>query len=269
MKLLSSIITFMTFLSACAQPQLNALTLSPTPTPRPNATQAIHAWETLAPGIERRIYRPGADYALTQFTALRIDPALNEFRVHYRAGEPLHVFGWRDLLPDANAFINANFFDHDDHILGLLVSDGVVYGEAYQNMGGMLYVQEGIVRVRSTIVEPYQQGEPMSQAVQAFPMLITDGQASFNNDAPDRASRRTIVGQDSEGRIILMVTSSLIGIRLVDLSQYLATTDLDLVTAFNLDGGRSTMLWMRSALVGDSFVPSLDAVPAILAIYPK
>lgn len=269
MKLLSSIITFMTFLSGCAQPQLNALTLPPTPTLIPNAAQETNAWETIAPGIERRIYRPGADYALTQFTALRIDPALNEFRVHYRAGTPLHVFGWRDLLPNASAFVNANFFDHDDHILGLLVSDGIVYGEAYQNMGGMLYVKDGAVRVRSTILEPYQQGEQLSQAVQAFPMLITNGQASFNNDAQDRASRRTIVGQDSQGRIILMVTSSLIGIRLVDLSQYLASTDLDLVTAFNLDGGRSTMMWMRSDLVGDAFVPSLDSVPSILAIYPK
>jgi uncharacterized protein YigE (DUF2233 family) len=262
----SSIVTLVSFLSACIQPQIAAFT--PTPSPTAQNGSIGSEWESIAPGLERRNYRPGSDYALTQFTALRIDPNLYTFRVHYRPGEPLNAFAWRDALPDAAAFINANFFDREGRVLGLLVSDGAVYGQAYQNMGGMLYVQDGVVRVRSTILEPYQ-GEVLEQATQAFPMLISDGEAVFDNTRGDRISRRTIAAQDSEGQIVLMATSSLIGIRLVDLSDYLAATDLDLVNAFNLDGGGSTMMLVKSESAGTTLIPSLDSVPAVLAIYPR
>ncbi len=207
-------------------------------------TPPSSVWETLAPGLERRFYRPGGDYTLTQFVALRIDPALYQFRVHYRPGAPLSLADWRAALPGAVAFVNANFFDAQNQALGLVVADGTVYGQAYQGMGGMLQVQNGGVRVRSTILEPYM-GEALEQAAQAFPMLISNGSASFDNPQSDRASRRTVVGQDAQGRIILMATSSLVGMKLVDLSGFLASIDLQLVNAVNFDGGGS-----NSALAG-------------------
>ncbi|HLU12030.1 MAG TPA: phosphodiester glycosidase family protein, partial [Oceanobacillus sp.] len=234
--------------------------------PTVDTSPAEEVWETLAPGLERRVYRPGGEYTLTQFVVLRIDPALYTFRAHYRPGQPLSLQGWRENLPDAVAFVNANFFDPQNNALGLLVADGVVYGQAFPGYGGMLQVQNGQVRVRSNIVEPYV-GEPLEQAVQAFPVLVTNGQASYANTQGDRISRRTVVGQDSTGRIILMVTASFVGMRLVDLSNYLPTTDLDLVTAVNLDGGGSTMMAIN---VPSPFqVLSFDAVPAVLAVYAR
>jgi len=225
-------------------------------------------WETLAPGFERRFYRPGRDYALTQFVALRIDPTAFTFRAHYRSGDPLNLADWRKVLPGAVAFINANYFDPDNHALGLVVADGVAYGQAYQGLGGMLQVQNGGVRVRSTILEPYA-GEALEQAVQAFPMLMTNGQASFANSQGDRVSRRTLVGQDTQGRIVMMATTSLTGIKLVDLSQYLATTDLNLVNAVNLDGGGSTLLALTLPSQPTYFIPSFDPIPTVLAVYPR
>jgi exopolysaccharide biosynthesis protein len=199
---------------------------------------------------------------------LRIDPAYFTFRAHYRPGEPLTLAGWRDTLPGAVAFINGNFFDTQNHALGLVVADGGVYGQAYQGMGGMLQVQNGGVRVRSTILEPYL-GEPLEQAVQAFPMLMTNGQASFANTQGDRISRRTVVGQDIYGRIVLVATTSLVGMRLVDLSNYLALTDLQLVNAVNLDGGGSTLLSLNIPGETPYDVLSLDPVPTVLAVYPR
>lgn len=234
---------------------------------------ATTSWETLAPGLERRFYRPGGDSALTQFIALRIDPALYTFRVHYRPGNPLNLARWREALsgeapPGAVAFINANFFDAQGNALGLVVSDGVAYGQAYQGMGGMLQVQNGGVRVRSTILEPYA-GEALEQAAQAFPMLMTNGQASFANTQGDRISRRTVAAQDAQGRIVLIVTTSVIGMKLVDLSSYLASTDLQLVNAVNLDGGGSTLLALNVPGQPAYEVFSLDAVPTVLAVYPR
>jgi hypothetical protein len=234
---------------------------------------AVTGWELLAPRLERRFYRPGGDYPLTQFIALRIDPAYYAFRVHYRPGNPLALDRWIAELPGAITFVNANFFDANGQALGLVVADGVAYGQAYQGMGGMLQVQSsqastGSVRVRSTIAEPYA-GEALEQAVQAFPMLISNGQAAFANTQGDRISRRTLVGQDAQGRIILMATTSVIGIRLVDLSNYLASLDLELVNAVNLDGGGSTMLALNAPGQPAYRLLSLDAVPTVLAVYPR
>ena len=225
-------------------------------------------WETLAPGMERRFYSPGGEYGLTQFVALRIDPLQYTFSAHYRPGAPLSLTGWRDALPGAVAFVNANYFDPENHALGLVVADGVPYGHAYQQFGGMLQVQSGIVRVRSTLLEPYV-GEALDQAVQAFPMLITAGQASFDNPKGDRVARRTVVGQDKEDRIILITTTSLSGMKLVDLSKYLATTDLQLVNAVNLDGGASSLLALNLPDQPPYFIPSFDPVPTVLAVYPR
>ena len=100
-------------------------------------------------------------------------------------------------------------------------------------------------------------------------MLITNGQASFANTQGDRISRRTIAAQDVQGRIVLMVTTSLVGMRLVDLSNYLASSDMQLVNAVNLDGGGSTLLALNVPGQQPYDVFSLDPVPTVLAIYPR
>jgi exopolysaccharide biosynthesis protein len=216
--------------------------------------------------LEHRAYRPGGDYSLTQFVALRIDPSLYTFRTHYRPTAPLNLQDWRNQLPGAVAFVNANFFDPQGYALGLIIADGIVYGQPFPGYGGMVQVQNGQARVRSNIIEPYM-GEAMEQAVQGFPVLVTSGQASYSNTQGDRISRRTVAGQDSAGRIILITTASFIGMRLVDLSNYLPTTDLDLITAVNLDGGGSSMMAVNIPVPFQ--VPSFDAVPAVLAVYAR
>lgn len=259
---LSSLLTAATLLSGCLQPAISAIT------PSPEVTQVdseSNGWEMLSPGLERRVLFPGGNYPLTQFTVIRIDPAQFAFRVHYRPGEPLSLAEWRDALPDAVGFINANFFDAQAQILGLLISDGVSYGTAYSNRGGVFYTVGDVIGIRSTVDEPYR-GEAYDQAVQAFPMLVSAGQAAFTNSGTDRASRRTVIALDTRGRVLVIVSSSLIGMRLIDLSAYLPTVGLDIAEAVNLDGGGSTMLYMNT---GSIQVSSFDPVPAVLAIYTK
>jgi uncharacterized protein YigE (DUF2233 family) len=225
------------------------------PTPSPEPTE--EGWESLANGLEFRTYNQ-----LLQ--TVRIDPANYEFRVYYRPDEPLRIEQWESLLPDAAVIINANFFTPENTVLGLLVSDGVVHGQSYSDRGGTFYVLDGQVGIRSNIAEPYQ-GEPYSQAVQAFPMLVYDGQAAYERESDISPSRRTLIGLDSQGRVIIMVTIGF-GMGLYPLSQYLPTTDLGLVRALNLDGGGSSMLYVA----GNAFeIHSLDPVPAVLAVYPR
>ncbi len=254
-RVAAPLLTVVTLLGGCAS------------TSTGSAPPSAEVWETLAPGLDWRLYRPGSSM-LTQLVVLRIDPAYYTFRVHYRPGAPLTLAGWSAALPNAIAFVNANYFDPEHHALGLVVADGVAYGKAYDHFGGMLQVQGDVVRVRSTTREPYQ-GEALDQAVQAFPMLVTDWKASFFNTQGDRSTRRTVVGQDRQGRIVLITTSSFAGMRLVDLSAYLVTTDLDLAEAVNLDGGGSTLMALNVPGLSPYQIPSVDPVPTVLAIYAR
>jgi exopolysaccharide biosynthesis protein len=115
--------------------------------------------------------------------------------------------------------------------------------------------------------EPYA-GEPLEQAVQGFPMLVLDGVQAYTDTRPDRFTRRTVIAQDTSGRIILLATP-LIGLPLLDLSVYLPQTSLSIVNAFNLDGGGSTFMVLRTGETVEYIVTSLDPVPAVLAVYSR
>jgi uncharacterized protein YigE (DUF2233 family) len=261
---LSSLLTFLSLLTGCLAPSPAAQPSLPADSPTSSGSTGDLV--RLADGVERRVLSPGGSYPFTQFTVLRLDPALIAFRVHYRPGEPLSLAGWRAALPDALGFVNANFFDPQSQVVGMLVADGAVFGGSFVGRGGMFSVQNGVPQVRSLITTPYQ-GEGLEQAAQAFPMLVTDGIPNYERTAGDRASRRTIVAQDSAGRILLIATGSLFGMTLADLSTYLSGAGLDIVNALNLDGGGSTMMAVNST--SPITIPSFDAVPAVLAFYAR
>ncbi len=247
-----------------------SFTLQPIATPVPLAISSIvpsNGWQSIAPGLDRRNYDPDLLNPITRMVALRIDPAQYTFRAHYQPGQAFNASEWTMALPQAIAFVNANFFDPSDIALGLLVADGVVYGQSYTDRGGTFLVENGQPRIRANLREPYQ-GEPLEQAVQAFPMLVLDGFAAFTDNIQDRSTRRTIIAQDSSGRIILLATPVL-GLTLRDLSAYLPTTDMNIVSAFNLDGGRSTMMVIHSAGLSETVVSSIDSVPVVLAVYSR
>ncbi len=249
-------------LTACVLPPSTVATesaLAP-----PEAVDA-NGWEQLEPGLERRLFTPPGGL-LAQMLAVRVDPAYFEFRAHYQPGESLRLQQWQAALQGAAVIVNANFFDPEQRVLGLLVSDGVAHGVPYTGRGGWFAVQNGVPLVRSTTAQPYN-GEPLEQAVQAFPMLVQDRQAVYASASGDRVTRRTAIGQDDQGRIVLLVTPA-VGLTLADLSAFLAASDMGLVNAFNLDGGGSTMLGIDSG--GESYrLNSRDPVPAVLAVYPR
>jgi hypothetical protein len=229
----------------------------------PAALADSDGWQLLAPGLEQRTYVSVKNH-IPPIVVLRVNSAMYGFRVHYRPGAPLNLNEWRQALPDAAAFVNANFFGQDNTVNGLLVADGKVYGRSYQGSGGMFQVQSGHPRVRSLLEEPYL-GESLEQAVQAFPVLVLNGASNYANPDSTDASRRTVIAQDSSGGILLMTVSLLV--TLPELSAYLPTTDMHIVNALNLDGGRSTMMSISRGV--PYALPSFQAVPAVLAVYPK
>jgi hypothetical protein len=234
--------------------------------PPPATYTPVSDWQTLAPGVERRdvdLRLSGGRHA--RAVILRLDPAVVAFRVHYSPDDPHTIIGWRDSLPQAAVIFNASFFDETHRALGLLVSDGQVFGQSFVGFGGMFQVSASGVRVRSLVGEPYY-GDALIQAVQAFPMLIeAGGVLAPQGDGFDSRSRRTLIAQDWDGRILVAVIPNDL-VSLADLQSWLITSDLNVTIAMGLDGGKSSGLIVNGPGHSETY-PNLDKVPSVIAVY--
>lgn len=244
-------------LMACAY----SATPLPTATPLPPTPEP--GWQVIAPGLELRSDGP-AGSPLGGLAVLRIDPNQYVFRVHYSPQQPQRLTDWELTLPDALAITNAGFFTPEHLAIGLLVSDGIASGTAIQAYGGSFVVRAGQPRILSNVFEP-DLGDQLEQAVQAYPLLVYSGQRLYETSTREEVTRRTVVAQDGQGRILLMATP-LLGLSLDSLAQFLVDSDLGIVDALNLDGGGSTMLYVDRP--GNPLrLASLDPVPAVVAVY--
>ncbi len=257
-------------LLACNATFLNQPDNTPEIPPSPVSTpQADPDWQQLAPGMEYRVLRVAPPYTTRAFDlpAARLDPAQVDFRVHYTPGEWYLMSEWRTRLDGALLIVNANFFNALSNAVGLVASDGQRFGNSFEGFGGMFQVTEQGARVRSLVVEPYA-GEPLDQAAQGFPMFIEPGGvAASTGPGFDDPSRRTIIAQDTAGRVLILTTpAGLMTLR--ETMQWLLQAPLEIDVAFGLDGGKSVGLYVQHP-DGDLFYPSLDPIPVVIAAYPR
>jgi len=248
-------------LTACDFPRPLPPTRTPTAAPTIVPTP-VPEWTTLAPGLEQRAFRIPlpARNATADLIAFRLDPTQLTFRVLYSPSFPHYVSDW-----DRSALLtfNAGFFDERQVALGLVVSDGQTFGQSFVGFGGMFQVSGGVASLRSLAVQPYQRGEVLEQAAQAFPMLIyPDGTTFAKEDGA--LARRTALAQDSLGRLYLFIAPRP-SLTLVELATALRALDLGLMLALNLDGGGSTGYYAGPHYRAES----QTAVPAVIAVYPK
>jgi hypothetical protein len=248
---------------------LGLLTLLVACKPAPPPTQSsvfstatpLPAWEEVFPGLTWREVRVVLSNGFEERISLfRIDPALNRFRVLYSPAQPEFVSAWDNT---ARLVFNAAFFDENNAALGLLVTDGQMFGQSYVDFGGMFQVSsDGTAQVRSLVAEPYQLGETFEQAVQGFPMLLRpDG--TLYTDVGDERARRTVIGQDVAGNILLVVVPHET-FTLAEMATWLASDpELKLEVALNLDGGSSTGYYAGP----NNIVPSYVRLPAVVAVY--
>ena len=213
-------------------------------------------WRTIAPGIEYRELRVTQGDRSDRLRIARVDPSHTRVRVLYAPDSPRRVSEWL-ISSQAQLAINGNYFDPQNRALGLIIADGGRTGVNYDGFGGMLAISENMVKVRANVVEPYRQNEALTYAMQNFPMLVLPGgQANMQIDDNERLAPRSVVAQDRSGRLVFLVSPSLM-FTLTGLGQWLASSDLDIDAALNLDGGTSTGLLLRDGdqtLGADSWV---------------
>lgn len=244
-------------------PLPTATPLPPTSTPEPPDT----GWQPVVPGVEVRSLNASADLAPDRVTIVRVEPTAVRFQVLYAPGQPLPISAWAQQS-GALLVVNGGYFTEDYQATGLLITHGERHGVTYDDFAGMFAVTaEGAASVRWLRARPYDPAEPLREALQSFPVLVKPGGVMGFPSGADAGSpaRRTVVAQDRQGRLLFLVAQrgyfSLHG-----LAVWLTTSDLDLESALNLDGGASSGLWLTGgppAAQIESGVP----VPVVIAIF--
>lgn len=240
-----------------------------TDTPAPPAPVPISetGWQELRPGMQfRRVSVEVGDW-VDWLVLLRVDPSRADFQMRYAPDAPQQVRDWQ-LLAGAAAVVNAGFFNQDNRITGLLISDGQTHGQTYRGFGGMFFVRDGQPALQWLAEHPYQPDPRITQAVQSFPMLARDGRVIDGIPASGQLSRRSFVSIDREGWVVFGVTTMPVW-SLTALAEYLVhRSELALDSALNLDGGASSGIWV-SGVPDGLLINSIDRVPAVIAIIPR
>lgn len=194
---------------------------------------------------------------------VRLNPFHFQISVGYSPGMPLSLLEWQ-RRSQALMVVNGGFFTPENLAIGLVMVDRVSHGRSLQGYGGMLAILQSGPGLRVLADTPFDPGEPLLFALQSFPVLISGGRPSPSLDE-QLFARRTAIGQDGEGRI-LFALAPWGGMTLSDLASFLASPDLGIDIAFNLDGGASTGLYLAEPEEG---VPAFSLLPSVVLVHHK
>ena len=160
--------------------------------------------------------------------------------------EPLTADAWATHLKAPMVF-NAGQYDENMKHLGWLKSEGqwLTRHRKKQWMGLLLsgpvdqsvWARIGdLEALDSKIVERYD------HALQS--MMLFDHTQSIRVRDTDRAACRSILAEDTQGRLLFVQTQG--AVTLADLARWLLSTDLNLVRAMNLDGGIESQIAIKT-----------------------
>jgi hypothetical protein len=255
-----------------------APTFVPTVPSTPGPIQRVQAipdrgdssWALLQPGLERRLFKIyDAQNGLVESVYVwRLDQDHFRFDVAFEA-TPRTLESWQRET-NAAIVLNGGFYsiDEERHFPdGLIVVNGEASGRSFNGYGGMLAIDRSRAEVRWLVDRPYQPGEQLQAALQAFPILVKPGgQLGFGAERENNVpARRTVIAQDREGRILMIVTPEGY-FTLHQLSAYLTESDLNLDVALNLDGGGSTGILVANP---PELISPTRPIPFVILAYPR
>jgi hypothetical protein len=192
-------------------------------------------------GVELLTYSYGT-LGLFTVHVLRFQPQAVEPRfVAPPPGKTLSLVSEMPACAEAVACFNASFFEAGtDRPIGLIVSEGKLVQRMKKTSWGAFWLDgQGKAHVTGpkafrAEVDP---AKDVQFGIQSTPMLVVDGAGRKPSDAA--RARRTVMGADSLGRILVAVFPFPIAHTDVVL---FAKERLDAVQLMNLDGGSSTQL---------------------------
>jgi exopolysaccharide biosynthesis protein len=164
----------------------------------------------------------------------------------------------------AIAGVNGGYFDPQNAPVGLLVSDGKLIAPLRKArlLSGVLV----ITKARVEVIRPaeYSSRKNAIAALQCGPFLVDGGKAVAGlNDA--RPARRTFFFTSGPERGAIGFCST---VTLAQLGQILATPELKVQRALNLDGGSSSAFWFNGER-GVVSIPEQKTVRDFVIVTPK
>jgi len=148
-----------------------------------------------------------------------------------------------------------------------VIVDGAATGTSYGPFAGMLAISEDGPQLRWLRQQPYSPGERLLAGLQSFPLLVKPGGLlGFPAQYEDNLkARRTVIGQDREGRILFLV-APLGHYTLHQLSLTLVDLDLGLDIALNLDGGPSSGIILAEPF---EHIPAYSLLPLVILVHSR
>ena len=220
--------------------------------------------------------------ATARMKAVRLRHEAFEIRLHWRDKPEWSApvdFGALAGKPGVAVILNAGYYDENGRPLGYFRSGGKVFNsrvlyrgrKTFLHYGALFTVGEKDGRPKIVSREKFEDSR-VKEAFQAGPLLVENGEpvpglSRYREYL--RATRRTVVGIDAKGRLVVLVSEAETrGVSWCELQEFLALPEseggLGIRDAMNLDGGSSSQLWVRGAIE----IPGRPA-PTYLLAAPK
>lgn len=233
------------------------------------------SWQPVRRGVEsRKISFERLDPAYTlDLKLLRFDSQLITPRVLQATQFQLKTASAKTFaeLAGALAAINANYFDEKGRALAYLktaekeINRSVSKHALYTGIFGL--GEAGPFVAHRDEFQPAQ----ASEALQSGPLLLHRAAPVDVMTGLGRYARRSVIGIDKEGKLIVGVTDAIAGgLSFSELQELFSQPrwQLNTVELLNLDGGGSAQLYLKSGKIED-WLPGTSEVPVAIGFFTK
>lgn len=232
-------------------------------------------WRSLQRGVEFRkvvMERTEPGYEL-ELKLLRLDSQFIVPRVLHAEQFQLKSASAKTFAEKAGAIaaINANYFDEKGRPLAYLktaekeVNRGVSKHGLYTGVFGL--GESGPFVTHRDEFKPAQAGE----ALQSGPLLLHRNASVEVLTGLGRYARRSVIGMDKEGRLLIAVSDTVIGgLSFRELQELFGQPKWQMNAAelLNLDGGGSAQLYFKSGKF-EEWLPGTAEVPVAIGFFSK
>ena len=246
--------------------------------PRIGATLMINeagSWRQLQQGIDFRkivLERAEPNYPvelkLVRFDIKAIIPRILQSADFQLKGASAKVFAQSS---GALASINASYFDDKGRPLAYLKSAEKEINRAVSKHP--LYTGIFAIREAAPVVMHRDEFVPaqVNEALQSGPLLLNHGNTVEIVSGLGRLARRSVIGIDKDGRVIIAVTDAVIGgLSFAELQELFSNPKWRLETPdlLNLDGGGSAQLYLKAGKFQEWIAGTVE-VPVAIGFFAK
>ncbi len=215
-------------------------------------SRADSPWQPLQNGVQSRTLHLRSRFSAVSVRAFRA-PA-SSFRV--AGNDTLSAAQWLKKTR-ARVVVNGGYFDGTGHPMGLRAGKNTPTLKLRRADWGVFWVKNGVAHLSHT--RDFSPSLAPDEAIQCGPRLVVNGQVT---QLKAQWARRTGVGVDREGRVVLAVSDG--DLSLDEWARLWASpAGLGCTDALNMDGGPSTQLAVRGQ--SDLDVAGGWPVPDVLA----